>query len=322
MTRIKEISFFLNGNEFQLTYFKNENPKLFKDGIEFNSNKSEILRNYIIELGLGNTLFKNQTTQQLSSFILNHFSDKSIKNKVQVKSISSRKKHIKNKNSQNHLDQKKLILSENFIVVIICSKKKKKSNFDGYPEIKFKAVTNKINEFHPDDFIPNSEVKWRKYLEEHQNDKSLLSAFDLYSRKEYRSLYEKFHKSLYILSAGWGLVNSEFKLPNYDITFSSTGEPGTKRKTNDLNAYQDFNQMSLNENEDIIFIGSVNYLPLFYKLTQDLNNRKLIFFFGQGNNLPKSKININTFVYKKFHSSKNRSWYYELAKNIADGIIP
>ena len=104
--------------------------------------------------------------------------------------------HLKNESSQNHLDQKKLILSENFNVVLICSKKKKKSNFDDYPEIKFKAVTNKINEFHPDDLMPNSDVKWRKYLEEHQNDKSLLSAFDLYSRKEYRSLYEKFNKCI------------------------------------------------------------------------------------------------------------------------------
>jgi hypothetical protein len=319
MARIKEHYFNLNNSEFRLTYFKNENPKLFKDGMEFNGNISEILRNYIIELGLGNTLFKKQTTQQLSSFILNHFSDKPIKNKVQ--SISKKINNKINENPQDILDMTEVNLSESFKVVIICSSKKEKSNFDEYPNIKFNAVPNDINEFHPDDLMPKTDVKWRKYLDDRQNDKNLLRAYELYSRPEYRCLYEKFKKSLYILSAGWGLVNSEFRLPNYDITFSSSGEPETKRKKNDFNTYQDFNQMSLHSNEDIIFIGSVNYLPQFYNLTQHLTNRKLIFFFGIGGNIPKPTINIDTFKSIRFQSSNNRSWYYDLANDLSCGFI-
>lgn len=319
MARIKEHYFNLNNSEFRLTYFKNENPKLFKDDIEFNGNTSEILRNYIVELGLGNTLFKNQTTQQLSSFILNHFSDKPIKNKVQ--SISNKKNQIKNETSQSLLDQKKLGLSENFKVVIICSSKKKKSNFDEYPDIKFNAVPNDINEFHPDDLIPNTKINWREYLVNHQNDENLLYAFDLYSRKEYRCLYEKFKKSLYILSAGWGLVEAEFKLPNYDITFSSTANETTKRskEINEEPIYNDYKQLNASENEEIIFIGSPNYIPLFIEITKDLTNRKIIYW--KNKTLKRIAPN-DTFEYRYFNTNINTNWYYELANKITNGIIP
>lgn len=321
MARINELYFNLYQCEYRLTFYKNENPKLFKNGIEFQGNKSEVLRNYIVELGFGNTLFKKQTTQQLSIFILNHFSDKPIKDKDQTKTISNKKSQIKIETPKIKINQDKLHLSENFKVVMICSGKKNDSTFDEHPNIKFKAVTNNTNEFHPDDFIPKSDIKWRKYLQDHQNDQNLLRAYELYKRKEYRILQKKFKKSLYILSAGWGIVNSDFKLPNYDITFSNSSDPKTKRKKSDLKTYQDFNQMILQRNEDIVFIGSVDYLPQFYNLTQHLTNRKIIFYFGKEEPKPKPTINIETYQYRKFHSSDNRSWYYELANNIANGII-
>ena len=74
MAGINEHNFRLNGFEYRLTYYKNDKPRIFQDEQEFYGSKSELLRNYVIELGMRDTLFKSQTTQQLSTFILNFFS--------------------------------------------------------------------------------------------------------------------------------------------------------------------------------------------------------------------------------------------------------
>ena len=316
MPRINEHIFSLAGIQYRLTYYKN--PKLYKDVLEFKGNKSDILRNYLNEIGFQSEILRGKTTQQLSNLILNHFSDKQTKQKVK-KTIP---KKLKPETKTSLIIQDKLELSNSFKVVMICSGGKNDSTFDDFQGINFKAVGNSIDEFHPDEKLPNSTISWRDYLEEHQNDKNLLMAYQLYKRNEYRQLYEKFGNSFYILSAGWGLVSSEFKLPNYDITFSNNANIGAKRSKNinNLPIYNDFNQLDINDNEDIIFIGSASYLPHFYSLTYNLPNRKLIFFFGQGNNLPQPMVNQNTFEFINFPSLNNRSWHYELANLLCEDI--
>jgi hypothetical protein len=323
MARISELYFNLYHCEYRLTFYKNENPKLYKEGKEYIGNKSEVLRDYIVELGFGNTLFKKQTPQQLSIFILNHFSDKPNKDKDQTKTISNNKSQLKMETPKIKINQEKLHLSENFKVVMICSKRKNKSRFKDYPNINFKADPEKSNEYHPDDLIPNSNKTWREYLEEveSQKDDNLLMAYQLYTRKEYQNLFQKFNKSFYILSAGWGLVSSEFKLPNYDITFSSTANSENKRTQNitEQTNYKDFNQLNIIDNEDIIFIGSPNYIHLFIQLTKNLTNKKIIYWKNQ-----KLKIDApnNTFEYRYFNTNTKTNWHYELANNISNGIIP
>ena len=206
---------------------------------------------------------------------------------------------------------------------MICSGGKNDSTFDDYPKIKFKATGNTRDEFHPDEKIPNSAISWRVYLEKHQKDKNLLMAYELYSRNEYRCLYKKFGNSFYILSAGWGLVNSEFKLPNYDITFSNSAKVNIDAKrsenNNNLPIYNDFNQLVINDNEDIIFIGSPDYIQLFIILTQNLPNRKIIYW--KSKSLRRIYPN-DTFEYRYFQTNTRTNWHYELACAIACGIIP
>jgi hypothetical protein len=242
MPRINEHIFSLDGIQYRLTYY--ENPKLYKDVLEFKGNKSDILRNYLNEIGFQSEILRGKTTQQLSNLILNHFSDKQTKQKVK-KTIP---KKLKPETKTSLIIQDKLELSNSFKVVMICSGGKNDSTFDDFQGINFKAVGNSIDEFHPDEKLPNSTISWRDYLEEHQNDKNLLMAYQLYKRNEYRQLYEKFGNSFYILSAGWGLVSSEFKLPNYDITFSNNANIGAKRSKNinNLPIYNDFNQLDIN----------------------------------------------------------------------------
>lgn len=58
-----------------------------------------------------------------------------------------------------------------------------------------------------------------------QNDSVLINAADLYSNPAYRNLRECFgYESIFILSAGWGLVRGDTKIPPYDITFSNAAE--------------------------------------------------------------------------------------------------
>jgi hypothetical protein len=317
MPRINEHIFNFNGVEYRLTYQANDKPRLFFDNQEFMGNKSELLRNYLNKLGYKIEQLSGYTTQQLANLTLGYFSTK----KEKIGNTQYSRKTIENKNiggfSQKSVSEEKLELSENFKVVMICSSRKKDSTLDEFPKIKFTVKGNFKNEFHPDSFTPNSYKSWRKYLEEHQNDKNLLMTYKLYSRKEYRCLYEKFQNSLYILSAGWGLVGAEFKLPNYDITFSS--KSGASNKRDKTTNFKDFNQLNISDNEDVVFIGTPNYVPLFIQLTKNLSNRKIIYW--KSKSLKKIKVN-DTFEYCYFPNGTNRNWYYELANAIGCGIIP
>lgn len=79
------------------------------------------------------------------------------------------------------------------------------------------------------------------------NPLSLLPAWQLYKNKTYRLLADTFGpKNLYIFSAGWGLVRSDFMIPNYDITLSpnATGSDKYKRRRKD-DPYDNFAMLPL-----------------------------------------------------------------------------
>ena len=270
----------------------------------------------------GRTLGENRDFNGFTiTFVANVESNIILQTKNKTSENKEKSKTIKKEVPQKIKNAEKLVLTKNFKVVMICSSGKNDSTLDDYPQIKFKAEGNSIDEFHPDEKMPNSDISWRDYLLKHQNDKNLRMTYKLYSRKEYQSLYEKFGNSFYILSAGWGLVSSEYKLPNYDITFSSNSNIGAKRSTNNNNLpiYNDFNQLKINDNEDIIFIGSPDYLKLFIILTQNLPNRKIIYW--KSKSLKRIYPN-DTFEYRYFQTNTNTNWHYELAYAIACGIIP
>src|SRR5579862_6414267 len=77
----------------------------------------------------------------------------------------------------------------------------------------------------PDD-LPG-ERTWRQLLSDYNNQPEdnpleLLPAYQLYENSAYRGLADRFGlANLFILSAGWGLLSSEFLTPHYDITFTA-----------------------------------------------------------------------------------------------------
>lgn len=219
-----------------------------------------------------------------------------------------------------------LKLSKSFKLVLICAGKKNNSFFKKYPNDNFVNNPLNFNEHHPDEIIEIEKISWRKYLLNNQNDKNLVEAYNLYKRKEYSCLHTKYKKNFYILSAGWGLINSEFKIPKYDITFSNSASLKNKRKKNSIedSLYKDFNQLEINEDEDIVFIGSPNYIPLFFHLTQNLKNKKIIYWKGMTPKPVPTRFPIpnNTFSFRFYNTPINTNWYYEVVRDFCNDIIP
>ena len=213
-------------------------------------------------------------------------------------------------------------------IVISCSNSKNGENLIyNRNEITFVSTPNMDNSFHfrPDDKIPNEQNTWREYVESQDNNK-LLQSYKLYKPPIYKSLYKKFKSDLFILSAGWGLINSEFRIPKYNITFSKRGDKQTLRKKD--NVFNDFNHLlNINSNEKIVFFGGSDYIKLFFELTQFLPNEKIIFYkkkdIYKGN--PFLAID-DSYKLIKFETKASTNWHYGCAKEflneqiIIDGV--
>ena len=167
------------------------------------------------------------------------------------------------------------------------------------------------------------EMTWRDFVIANQYPKSIpVMAYQLYKRDEYRQLFNRFGNLFYILSAGWGLVRADYRLPKYDITFSNNADQINKRKYNFPPEYLDFNHLcDLNENEDIIYIGGKDYLPLFYELTQNFKSRKIIYYHS----INQPKPHNGNYIYRRYYPNNpniRTNWHYELARKISLGNIP
>ena len=266
----------------------------------------------------------NKITVKVCRIIINRNTKPKTENKVTPILL----KGEANKKIKNTLNKKTdvLNLSKNFKVVMICAGGKNDSFFTSYPDNNFvnEPNENQPNENHPDE-IMNDGITWREYLNINQSDANLKKAYELYKPRKtgiYTRMYNKYLNRFFILSAGWGLVKSDFKLPNYDITFSTDKKsPKNTRRNQNINMlpiYKDFNQLNVNINDDIVYVGGVKYLKLFYKLTKDLPNRKIIYYNSKNNPKPL----LGNYLYRRYFIKYPTNWHYELAEKIANGIIP
>lgn len=342
MSRINEHRFELNNEKYLLTWY--DKPRLTKNGIE--QKVKPLLREYITKKNLPikivNSKGNDEVPYTLARKILEYFSNNTFKIKNTSPKAESKKIYKSNSSSitipSNEIE--KLSLSKNFKVVMVCAGGKHNSFFKAYPKDNFVNKRELLNEHHPDEKKDDKKTSWRDYLIKNQSDINLKKAFELYNPTKtkypnvYLDLFNKYKTNFFILSAGWGLVNSEYRLPNYDITFSKGKKVplNTIRNKNITAApiYHDFNQfidenknLLINPEEDILFIGGKDYLKLFYALTQDLPNRKIIYYKGL---FPKGlPLNSQNIIFRKYYHSipkTNTNWHYELANKISNGIIP
>lgn len=213
-------------------------------------------------------------------------------------------------------------ISKKFKVVMICSSRKNESFFQQYPAITFTNTPQLPHEKFPDSLMPNSKLTWREYLNTCQNENTLLMAYELYIPNIYNQLHNHFEKRFFILSAGWGLVNSEFRLPYYNITFAQNGDVNSMRNINPIAPpiYNDYNHIN-EPDEDIVFVGSPSYIPLFILLTENLNSHKIV-YYKNCEALKYLPLANETFEFRYYDTPARLRWYYQLAHDLCNNILP
>lgn len=187
----------------------------------------------------------------------------------------------------------------------------------------------------PDDVAPDDperptehEVTWRKklqfynerYAETGDNPNRLYPAYRLYRHHVYSDLVEAFGiGSIYILSAGWGLIPASFLTPYYDITFTKSAEPYKRRKPSDR--CNDFALLPRKTEEDIAFIGSKEYRELFCSLTRDVRGQRQMYYWAKpgssqdsASDWTRSDIEALGCTPVSFEQAKSTNWQYDCAE--------
>jgi hypothetical protein len=219
------------------------------------------------------------------------------------------------------------------IVVIQCAAKKrpdaghlmtcsrKPVEFVASP--KLAPNTGKFEYARPDDLREDG-IPWRKVLQAYNqnpgtNALRLCRAFELYENETYRRLVEFVSvEKLYILSAGWGLIRSDFLTPHYDITFSFGANVPLYKRRHQKDHYEDCRMIPQDTREDIVFFGGLAYLPLFCSVTQAIRSRKIVFFNSK--NPPLAGACGYEFIHFE-NATRSTNWHYDCANAFINGTI-
>ena len=162
---------------------------------------------------------------------------------------------------------------------------------------------------------------WRDVLRAYNRQPSdnplgVLPAYRLYQNPVYERLVRTLGiASVYILSAGWGLIRSDFLTPYYDITFSPSarGTDAYKRRRKG-DRYNDYCMLPEGTEDETLFFGGKDYIPLFCALTRGIRGiRKVFHSSRQAPEAPSC-------VHVKFETSTRTNWHYECVNALLDGF--
>lgn len=165
----------------------------------------------------------------------------------------------------------------------------------------------------PSDTGPTWRDLLRQYNEANSsNPLGLLAATELYSNPVYSRLAHSLGtQRVYILSAGWGLVRGDFRLPRYDITFRQQAEPYKRRLPGDR--YRDFRMLD-SGTEPVLFFVSDAYRAFCRQLTSDLHAQTIVFHRSEA----QSGFASCGMIY---HCTRTRTnWHYECADAFLSGV--
>ncbi len=214
-------------------------------------------------------------------------------------------------------------LGKNFKIVFTCANRKYEDTdlIYEYNQIEFKWEENhQINRYNPFDYIPVENIRWSVKLQDNNQEfVQIPQAFELYKPKIYGRLRNCFGDRFFIASAGWGIVKSDFRLPNYDVTFSANAINTSSYRDSDMGFENDLNDLEIiNNPEDItspiVFLGPAPYIKQFVSLTQNLPNRKIIFTNSELNRNLINILNQNaTFEYHFLNMTASSIWYKIIA---------
>lgn len=188
--------------------------------------------------------------------------------------------------------------------------------FVARPDLCPRGRTPSFRHCSPGDPVGHGAGTWRDVLVGYNraggNPHGLSTAADLYRPRIYRALVSAFrHEDVFILSAGWGLIRSDFLTPHYDITFSTQKKvPAWARRSKRLAPpLTDLNQLAgavSSPDEPVHFFGGRDYLPLLRALTMPLGVRVIVHHKGRQPTLA-------CFEYELFAGDRNQNWHYDAA---------
>jgi hypothetical protein len=167
-----------------------------------------------------------------------------------------------------------------------------------------------------DDRIRYENKTWRELIINGQNDPSLnlIKAYRLYKPKIAPSIYEDFYKefdnSFYILSAGWGIIRADFRIPAYDITFSTAPKVPEYARRNVDHVWTDINHLKEDidngkyapDSKIILFAGK-DYLLHFRRMTQSISYKKKILVYANDESENGKVIKDGWFVYENYFTT-------------------
>lgn len=171
----------------------------------------------------------------------------------------------------------------------------------------------------PDDASDVAGDTWRRRVEAANADPGgppgLLRAIELYRPQAFARLARAFGtERVFILSAGWGLVRADFRLPAYDITFSKQAESYKRRASGDH--YDDFGQLPAGAGP-VTFLGGRDYLPLFSALTRHLRVPITIPFRCDSSGSPGIRREGNV-RFVPFPTTAKTNWHYGCANRLCE----
>lgn len=174
---------------------------------------------------------------------------------------------------------------------------------------------------HPDDDDGTGET-WRsrllKYNQHYsatgENPFGLHAAGALYRNPAYAAVSGSLPaENFYILSACWGLVRSDFLIPNYNVSFSrSQGVPAYAVRSG-LKGWQDFNMLDLRSTLPLIYVGGRSYLQAFALLSGGYQGPRIAY-----HNLSEVP-EIDGIEMRRFDTAIKTNWYYQLAHELVEG---
>ena len=189
--------------------------------------------------------------------------------------------------------------------------------FVAHPESAPEAESTSFVLAHPDDPSGVGASTWREvavqYNQQSDNPLGLHLAHQLYAQPAYRDLVRRFGvASVFILSAGWGLIPATFKIPNYDITFSPSADTFKRRLGKDV--YRDVHGLSGGD-EPIVFLGGKDYLKLFLELTARISARRIVYF----NSAHAPRLSGCELV--RYQTTQRTNWHYACANDLVTGRL-
>ena len=166
----------------------------------------------------------------------------------------------------------------------------------------------------PDDISPEGKT-WRQLLSEYnsraENPFNLAHAIDLYENDAYRGLAKKFGmENVFILSAGWGLVSADFRLPQYDITFKKLKGNDAHKTRGKKDAYQDYIHLAKQGEDLVAFVGVKDYLDFFVSMTRGRKSRRIVFY--NSGTTPK----VEGCEVRRYKTQQRTAWQYSCAREL------